>query len=67
MPSLKTQEDAVALLKSATSDEDWNDKVDQIQAANGGYPSWWYIAVIAPGLPQQVSSTWGGDGYIHIS
>ena len=64
---LTNKQNAVELLKSSESDQDWSDNVDAIQAANGGgYPPWWYQEVIATGLPQAVADKWQGDAGIEI-
>jgi len=42
MPDLTKPEEAKAYIKAATSDSDWNKRVDEILKANGGYPSWWH-------------------------
>lgn len=46
---------AIELMKSSTSKEDWNNKCDQVKAANGGqYPEWWYAEIVISGLCDQV-------------
>lgn len=45
-------------MESAASEADWNAKCDQVKAANGGYPSFWYELIIASGLVNSVRGRW---------
>jgi len=67
MPDLTDQTNAVELLKASKSDKEWNAACDAIKEANGGYPSWWYMVVIAQRLPQEVAAKWQGDGSLHVT
>ena len=53
-----TQQQVTDLMNSATSENDWNDKCDQVKEACGGYPSFWYSAIILSGLAAKVSAKW---------
>jgi len=57
---LTNKTDALARLSEATSDGDWNDKVNEVKAANGGYPDWWHAEVIMSGMGARVVSAHGG-------
>ena len=48
--------EVVALMESATSDDDWNRKVDEVRRRCGGYPEFWYSAVIASGLGNRTAA-----------
>ena len=51
MHDLTTPEGVTAHMSEATSEDDWNKRCDQVQAANGGnYPDFWYETVILSGL-----------------
>lgn len=52
------QEQVVNLMKSATSESDWNAKCDQVKKACGGYPPFWYGAIIMSGLLNTVAMGW---------
>lgn len=55
--------EAIELMKSSTSKDDWNKKCDQVKAASGGYPDWWYSEVILSGLMDETL----GDGASKIT
>jgi hypothetical protein len=52
------QEQVVALMSSSTSEQQWNDNCDKVKKACGGYPSFWYTAIIMSGLLSQTSLNW---------
>lgn len=61
------QEQVVKLMKSATSGTDWNEKCDQVKSSwRGKYPSFWYQAIIASGLADNVLKSFGEDAEIRV-
>ena len=55
--------EAIELMKSSKSKEEWNRNCDKVKAANQGfYPEWWYAEIISSGLCDQVL----GDGASQI-
>jgi hypothetical protein len=48
-------------MSGATSKNDWNKRCGQVEAANGGYPSFWYETVILSGLADKTLGTGGSD------
>lgn len=52
------EDEVVALMKSATSESDWNAKADKVKAACGGYPQFWFDAIVLSGLLNKVKATW---------
>lgn len=58
MNTLKTPEEVRELMKSATSESDWNDKCDQVKKANGGYPDFWYSTIILSGVLAETQAQW---------
>jgi len=54
--------EAIELLKSSKTKEQWNENADKIKAALGGYPEWWYATVVTSGLMDTVL----GDGASQI-
>lgn len=58
------EQQVVALMKSSTSEHDWNDKCHQVKKACGGYPDFWYQAIIASGVACDTAQNWGGQGGI---
>lgn len=55
------------LMKTSTSEDEWNANVDRVKVACKGYPGFWYSAVIQSGLINIVAAGWGGSGEIRIS
>lgn len=53
---LTKQSDVVALMKSSKSESEWNANCDKVKAANNGYPSFWYTAIVLSGVMSVVSS-----------
>lgn len=56
--NLKTQEGVKNHMSAATSEVDWNNRCDQVKAANGGYPDFWYATVIMSGVAAETSAKW---------
>ena len=61
-----TEQEVVDLMKSSKSEEDWNANCDRVKEANGGYPPFWYRAIVASGLAREVSARWGGDDQLNF-
>lgn len=61
------QEQVVALMSSATSESDWNAKCAEVKAACGGWPSFWFPAIMMSGLASRVLRSFGSDADIHVS
>lgn len=61
------EEEVTDLMKSSISEEDWNRNCDIVKERCGGYPSFWYAAIVLSGLAGEVSSSWGGTDKIQIA
>lgn len=48
----------VALMESSKSEAEWNVNRDKVKAACGGYPTFWYDAIIQSGLASRVAAGW---------
>lgn len=44
------QQEVEELMKSSKSATQWNDNCDKVKKACGGYPSFWFAAIIRSGL-----------------
>lgn len=44
-----TQQQVVELMSSSNNASEWNANADRVKATCGGYPAFWYGAVIATG------------------
>lgn len=47
---LTSEQGVIELMGSSVNAMDWDDNADKVKAANGGYPAFWYRAIIASGL-----------------
>lgn len=54
-----TKEQVVELMSSSKSEKEWNDNCDKVKKACGGYPSFWYSAVILGGVLAQAQMDHG--------
>lgn len=56
---LTSENGVVDHMSAATSKSDWNNRCDEVKAANGGdYPAFWFGKVIMSGLLSRVSAKW---------
>jgi len=62
-----TESEVIELMKSSKSSKEWNSNADIVKSRCGGYPSFWYRAIILSGIAQEVTATWGSDAEIHVS
>jgi hypothetical protein len=53
-----SEDQVVSLMNSATSEKDWNNKADQVKRSCGGYPDFWYRAVIMSGVLVRANLRW---------
>lgn len=42
--------EAIELMKSSKTKQEWNSNTDKVKAAFGGYPEWWYSEIVISGL-----------------
>lgn len=62
-----SEQEVVDLMKSSKSEKEWNSNCDKVKSACGGYPSFWYKAIILSQLASETATTWGGDAEFHVS
>jgi hypothetical protein len=60
------EEQVVALMSSAVSSQDWNNKCDEVKRACNGYPNFWFGSIIQSGLAREVMSKFGASPEIRI-
>ena len=54
-----TREQVESLMRSSTSESDWNDNCDKVKKNHGGeYPSYWFLTIIVSGLLEKVRKEW---------
>ena len=49
------RDEVIALMESSKSEDEWNGNCDKVKDACGGYPDFWYSAIIQSGLAQKVA------------
>ena len=52
------EEQVIELMKSSTSEQDWNNNADKVKKACGGYPGFWYSAIIMGGILAETQLNW---------
>lgn len=57
---LTKQSDVLSLMQSSKSEREWNANCDKVKSANGGYPSFWYSAIVLSGVMSATSSQFVG-------
>ncbi|MHC4620123.1 MAG: hypothetical protein ACYTEQ_20440 [Planctomycetota bacterium] len=62
-----SEAEVVKLMESSTSDTEWDENCDKVKAAfNGNYPPFWYSAILASGVAQRTTESYGSDAKIRI-
>lgn len=44
------QNEVVTLMKSSKSETEWNANADKVKKACGGYPDFWFAAIVISGV-----------------
>ena len=57
---LTKQSDVVSLMQSSKTEKEWNANCDKVKSANGGYPQFWYAAIVLSGVMSATSSQFVG-------
>ena len=55
---MMSEAEVVALMESSRSETEWNRNCDKVMEACGGYPDFWYPAIISSGLASRKISGW---------
>ncbi len=53
-----SEQEVIALMESSTSETEWNANADTVKKRCGGYPSFWFPAVVVSGLLQRTKAKW---------
>ena len=51
---LTKKEDLVSFMKESKSEEDWNNRCDEVKLVNGGYPDFWFESINIGGVHSYV-------------
>lgn len=63
-----TEQEVVNLMQSSTSEEEWNANADKVKkASGGGYPAFWYKAIVVSGLANRTLAKCGRDASIRTT
>lgn len=54
-----SEQEVVALMESSKSESEWNRNCDEVRRKCGGYPEFWYSAIVLSGLLQRVTVSFG--------
>jgi len=52
------EKDVVELMKSSKTEQEWNDNCDRVKREFGGYPDFWYSAIVLSGIAREAKSSW---------
>lgn len=58
MNDLTTIDGVKKHMLESTSEKDWNRRCDEVKAANGGYPQFWFVEIMMSGLAAQSKANW---------
>lgn len=64
---LTTEAGVVEYMGGAESESVWNARCDEVKRANGGYPGFWYPAIVLSGVAGKTAAKWGGTDKMKIS
>lgn len=53
------QQDVVKLMESSNTKEEWNANCDKVRQACGGYPNFWYSAIVQSGVAKKTTAKFG--------
>jgi hypothetical protein len=60
------EKQVVDLMKSSKTKVEWEKNCDYVKAQCGGYPSFWFSAIVLSGVMAQTSAAFGMDAEITI-
>lgn len=52
------QESVVSLMISSKSEAEWNANCDRVKKHFGGYPTWWFPAIVLSGVLSRTAANW---------
>ena len=60
------EQEVIELMKSSNSADEWNTNCDKVKKACGGYPSFWWPAIMQSGIAAETAKKWDGSMDIKI-
>ncbi|MEN9622027.1 MAG: hypothetical protein RLZZ67_461 [Candidatus Parcubacteria bacterium] len=62
------QDQVIALMQGSKSEAEWNANIAKVKAAfGGGYPQFWYTAMLQSGLADKIAASFGAQPGITVS
>lgn len=61
-----SEKEVVELMESSKSKEEWDANADTVQAKCGGYPSFWFGAIVLSDVSRQTAAKWNGDTELRV-
>lgn len=58
------RQEVIDLMKGSKSESEWNANCDKVKREFGGYPDFWYEAIIQPGVAKETLEKFGGSADI---
>lgn len=55
------EQEVVALMKSSKSEAEWNANCDKVKKVCGGYPSFWYSAILLSEVAAEQTAKFGSS------
>lgn len=62
-----SESDVIKLMSSSRTESEWNANCDKVKEHFGGYPRFWFGAIVTSGLLRRTAARWGSDGEIKIT
>lgn len=60
------REQVIELMESSQSEAEWNANCDRVKRECGGYPVFWFEAIMLSGLANRVLARFGRDDKIRV-
>jgi hypothetical protein len=60
------KQEVVDLMKSSKSEQEWNDNADKVKAACGGYPDFWFGAIVLSGVMTKTLASFGASSEMKL-
>ena len=51
---MMSRDDVIAMMKSSTSESEWESNCDKVKRACNGYPPYWFVDIISAGIRQKI-------------
>lgn len=55
------EQEVIDLMASSQNETEWNANCDKVKAACGGYPPFWYAAIMLGGILREYRTKWGQE------